>query len=111
MDASTDQGKSTGRMVIVSYRPRPGREPQLIQAVHDHLVRAEGLATDREPIVMRALDGTILEIFEWKSKQAIQEAHSNEAVRALWGRFEEACEYGTLGNLEDQRRCLPSSGR
>ena len=65
-----------------------------MQAVRDHLavLRSEGLATDRDPLVMRASDGTLLEIFEWRSRQAMQEAHSNEAVLELWSRFEEACE-------------------
>ena len=30
---------------------------------------------------MRAADGTIVEVFEWRSAEAIQQAHNNPAVR------------------------------
>lgn len=42
---------------------------------------------------MRSADGSILEVFEWKSQEAINNAHTNENVLELWKRFEEVCEY------------------
>jgi hypothetical protein len=41
---------------------------------------------------MRSADGTIIEIFEWVSQEAIAGAHSNSAVLALWKRFEAVAE-------------------
>ena len=92
-----------GRCVIVAYKPKPGKEPELRKAVEKHLavLRAEGLATDRAPFVMRAADGTILEVFEWRSAEAIQAAHTNPAVQALWGEFGAACDYVPLATLHE----------
>jgi hypothetical protein len=75
----------------------------LAELVRDHLppLRAEGLVTDREPIVMRAADGTIVEVFEWVSREAIAGAHKNPAVLDLWKRFEAACWYETPSNVPE----------
>lgn len=90
-------------IVIACYRPKPGREAELRQIVSEHvpLLRAEGLATERTPVVMRASDGTWLEIFEWKSAKAAEDAHSNPAVRELWSRFSEVSDFTTIGSLRE----------
>lgn len=92
-------------MVIVAYRPRPGREKQLLGLIKEHLLilRTEGLATDRASLAMRAADGTIIEVFEWKSAAAIDAAHKNTAVQALWAGFEEVCEYVPMANLAETK--------
>jgi quinol monooxygenase YgiN len=92
-----------GRVVIVAYMPREGREAELLDALRDHvpILRAEGLVTDLEPVFLRARDGTYLEIFEWASAEAIQAAHSNAAVQELWQRFAEASEYRSLASLSE----------
>ncbi|MFZ6013049.1 MAG: hypothetical protein ACOYXT_22090, partial [Bacteroidota bacterium] len=84
-----------GKVVIVVYKPKKGKENLLLDVVRDHLpvLRAQGLVTDRKPIVARAADGAIIEVFEWKSADAIDKAHSNPEVQRLWGRFSEACDY------------------
>jgi hypothetical protein len=89
--------------VIACYRPLPGKERELRVAVQDHIdvLRTEGLVTERQPIVMRAADGTIVEVFEWSSQQAIEAAHDNVAVLALWKRFESVCTYERLGQLAE----------
>ncbi len=94
-----------GRIVIAVYRPKPGQEAALMAAVSDHLkiLRQEGLVTDREPTVMRAEDGTVLEVFEWVSDAAVEAAHANPAVGALWARFEVACNYVRLADLHESQ--------
>jgi quinol monooxygenase YgiN len=94
---------SIPRIVIVAYHPKPGKEEILLAEVrdHHHLLRSEGLATDRHPIVMRAKDGTILEVFEWASPAAIEEAHSNPRVQAMWSRFAACCDYVPLNTLAE----------
>ena len=76
-----------GRIVIAAYRPKPGKAERLKELMHTHVsrLRDEGLATDRRSIVMEAVDGTIIEVFEWVSKEAIAAAHENPAVLAMWG--------------------------
>ena len=73
------------RIVIVGYRPKPGCDEALgaLMKTHVDRLRKEGLATDRKSIVMRADDGTFVEVFEWKSEEAMQSAHSNANVRQI----------------------------
>ena len=95
-----------GRVVIVAYTPKPGREAQLLAAVGRHLgvLRAEGLVTERAPYVLRAADGSVLEIFEWLSADAIQRAHHSPAVQALWAEFGAACDYTPLARLAETQQ-------
>jgi quinol monooxygenase YgiN len=92
-----------GRIVIVAYTPKAGKERALLTAVNKHLevLRAEQLVTDRPAWVMRASEGSVIEIFEWRSAEAIDQAHSNPAVQALWEEFAAACEYTPLRNLAE----------
>lgn len=92
-----------GRIVVVAYRPKPGRADDLVSLTAQHVavLRQQGLATDREPIVMQAADGTVVEVFEWASTDAIERAHSNEAVQALWGRYAEVCDYVPIAQLPE----------
>ena len=92
-----------GRFVIVAYAPKPGKDSALLDAVRKHLkvLQAEQLVTDRAAYVMRAADGTIVEVFEWRSADAIKQAHSNPAVQALWSEFGAACDYKPLNSLHE----------
>lgn len=89
------------RIVIVAYRPKPGKADVLLAEVRDHvhLLRSEGLATDRPATVMRARDGVIIEVFEWASPAAIASAHDNPRVQQMWGRFAACCDYVPLNTL------------
>ncbi len=92
-----------GRFVIVAYAPKPGMTDALLAAVRNHLqvLRAENLVTDRPAYVMRAADGTVVEIFEWQSNEAIEKAHSTPVVQALWAEFDAACDYRPLSGLAE----------
>jgi hypothetical protein len=92
-----------GSMVVACYKPRPGCEDALLALVHNHLppLRDQGLVTERAPVVMRAADGTIIEIFEWVSQDAIAGAHENPVVLELWKRFELVCTYDTPANIAE----------
>jgi hypothetical protein len=92
-----------GVIVIVAYRPFPGQEAALEALVAEHVptLRAAGLATARAPVVARAKDGTIVEVFEWVSEKAAELAHADEVVRALWERFDEVCDYVPIGELPE----------
>lgn len=95
-----------GRFVIAAYKPKPGREAALLVAVTKHaaVLRTEELITDRPVQAMRAADGTIVEVFEWQSAEAIERAHANPAVQALWAEFGAACEYLPLANLPEAQQ-------
>lgn len=92
-----------GRIVIVAYKPRPGRSAELrcLCAEHVPALRSEGLVTSRPAVLAEAADGTIVEVFEWASADAIGRAHSNPAVQRLWARFAEVCEAVPVGSVPE----------
>ena len=63
-----------------------------------------GLATDRLPTTLQAADGTLLEVFEWASAQAIQAAHAHPEVQAMWAEFDAACEHVALSQLPEAQQ-------
>ena len=92
-----------GRVVIACYRPKPGRAAELdvLMATHVSTLRSQGLATDRVPIMMRASDGTVIEVFEWRSADAIASAHTNPVVQEMWRTYGEVCDYVPLASLPE----------
>ena len=92
-----------GRFVIAAFRPKAGKVEALTAVVAKHwrVLQEQGLVTERARYAMQATDGTIIEVFEWKSPQSIEQAHSNPAVLALWTEFEAACEYAPLSSLQE----------
>lgn len=95
-----------GRFVIAVYRVKKGMEEDLLAVLRDHLtvLRREGLATEEPAHVLRGQDGVYLEMFEWKSPEAAAAADENEAVNALWPRFERVCEYRRLAHLPESHQ-------
>ena len=98
-----------GVIVIVAYRPKPGKEKELLELVRNRVptLKKEGLVTDRVPIIMRAKDGTIIEVSEWKSQAAIDAAHQNPNVHAMWQKFFAACEAVRLKSLAEAGEMFP----
>ena len=92
-----------GRIVITCYRPRPGAAEALLAIVREHvpMLQQLGLASARAPVLMKAGDGSLLEVFEWDSVEAIAQAHADPVVQALWQRFDAACEHATLAGLAE----------
>jgi quinol monooxygenase YgiN len=83
-----------GIVVIVAYRPKAGHEAELLDLVRSRVptLRKEDFVTDRVPVIVRAKDGTIIEVSEWKSQLAIEEAHKNPRVLAMWDKFFAVCD-------------------
>jgi quinol monooxygenase YgiN len=101
---NTSRESSGGpRVVIASFRPRSGQEAALLAVVREHVPTLQrlGLATTRASFVLRAADGTLIEVFEWVSGAAIDAAHRHPEVLAMWQRFEAACEYTSLKDLAE----------
>jgi quinol monooxygenase YgiN len=92
-----------GVIVIVAYRPKPGKEKETLELVQGRVptLRREGLVTDRVPTIMRARDGTIIEVSEWKSREAIDAAHKNPNVLAMWNKFFAVCDCIPLNTLPE----------
>ena len=92
-----------GVCVIVGYRPKRGKEAELLEVVRSRVptLAREGLVTARVPVIMRAKDGTIIEVSEWKSHEAIDAAHKNPNVLALWERFGAVCDCVPLNAIAE----------
>lgn len=91
--------------VIACYAPKPEKEQELLALVRGHIPYLKNLnmVTERPPLVLRNRQGTIIEAFEWRSPDALEEAHLNPDVQDLWKRFEEVCDYQTLDNLPEAK--------
>lgn len=102
-----------GVTVIAIFRAKPGQDDALLACLRDHLpvLRGQGLATDRPPVVLRARDGAVLEVFEWESEAAIDAAHANPEVLKLWERYAACCEPITLSDLAEARQMFPAFER
>lgn len=92
-----------GVMVIVAYRPKAGKAAALLRLarVHVDVLRGEGLATRRPAAAMRAADGTLLEVFEWRSAAAMAAAHSNPAVLRMWKKYAQVCDYVPVAHVAE----------
>ncbi|MEP6844660.1 MAG: hypothetical protein ABI861_01595 [Panacibacter sp.] len=91
------------RIVIAVYKPKEGKSAALQQLTRDHLsiLKQQDLVTNRASIMMQAKDGIIIEVFEWKSKAAIEQAHTNPEVLKMWSRYAQVCEYIPIAQLEE----------
>lgn len=87
--------------VVVVYSPKPGGEVTLEREVEAHAptLRRLGLATEAASLALRAADGSIVECFEWASREAMSQAHEHPDVQAMWGRFEACSSYVPLAAL------------
>jgi len=98
-----------GIIVITCFKPKEGKSEELLEVIKDHMpvLRRENLVTDKVCHVMKSNNGCIIEVFEWESQEAINEAHKNKNVLALWDRFEKVCEYVSLSELEETKGIFP----
>jgi hypothetical protein len=101
--------QSAKTVVIVAYRPKAGKEAELLQLTREHvpLLRAEGLATNHPVTACQAKDGTIVEVFEWEAG-GVERAHSNPAVLKLWERYASACDIVPLVSLPEASNMFAS---
>lgn len=100
-----ESSSEMGEISIVAYRPKPGKADELLALTREHhaILAEQGLVTARRPVIARAGNGTIIEVFEWESG-AIERAHSNPAVGELWKRYEAVCEYVPLVTLAESNQ-------
>ena len=92
-----------GVCAIVAYRPKPGKGDEVLALVRSRVpnLRKEDLVTDRQPVIMRSSDDTIIEVSEWKSREAIDAAQKNPDVLAMWNKFFAVCDCVPLNTLAE----------
>ena len=98
----TTTANHTATISIVAYRPKPGKAAELDALTREHVpyLQQQGLATDRTPVVAKAADGTVIEVFEWVPG-GIEKAHHHEGVQALWARYFAVCDFVPLKELPE----------
>jgi hypothetical protein len=98
-----------GNVVIATYRPKAGKDAELETLVRGHVARLRswGFATERQPVILRSKDGTLVEIFEWVSQEAVQQAHHHPEVHKMWAEFEELCTCESLRSVEETSEMFP----
>ncbi len=94
------------RIVIAAYRPKPGKAREQRHRVHRHraVLAEQALVTERSRIAVRGADGALVEVFEWRSAEAVELAHASPPVRAPWEAFAAACDHVPVG-------AVPVAGR
>ncbi|MDO3624896.1 hypothetical protein [Mucilaginibacter sp. BT774] len=91
------------RIVVACYQPKPGKAEGLKELMREHLstLKNQDLVTDSASIMMESKDGTIIEVFEWKSQAAIDQAHTNPAVLQMWGKHAVVCDYIPVAQIPE----------
>ena len=91
------------RIVIVAYEPLPGKKEALEELAKEHWSRLNhlGFVSSREPIIVQAANGSIVEVFGWKSKEAMNKAHGSPEIREMWEEYAKVCTYIPVGKLEE----------
>jgi hypothetical protein len=94
-----------GIIAIACYRPKAGNDRKLLSVVRKNrpLLLSLNLITDRPSILMRSEGGTLLEIFEWKSKAAKSKAHKNPDVMTLWNLMLELGDIVKLSSISETK--------
>ena len=90
------------RLSIVAYRPKPGKEEELMALTREHVpfLRSAGLATERPHVIATAGDGTVIEVFEW-AEGGLAKAHQHPDMRTLWERYAAVCDFVPLNTLPE----------
>lgn len=90
--------------VIAAYRPKPGKDQDLRKLMREHRrsLAEANLVTNRPPMILRARsDGTLVEIFEWASTKAADEAHKHASVREMWNKLASVADFIALSDIAE----------
>lgn len=98
-----------GILAFAMYKPHEGKEAELNDILKSHIptLKELGLITDREPVMLKAEDGTIIEVFEWASEEAVKMAHQHPAVGQLWGKMGPIATFPAMKDLPEAQKPFP----
>lgn len=104
---------SDTNVAIALYRPHEGKEQELHAIVKEHgpALKREGLITELPMLQLEAEDGTVIEIFEWKSEEAMRQAHASPVIWPIWERMMAVAEMTSLGSLKEAGQPFPNFKR
>lgn len=92
-------------IVFALYRPHAGRDAELRRLIAQHLpvLRRLELVTDRPAILVRARDGTYVEVFEWRTEESARLAHEHPEVAKVWEAMGAVADFPTLDSLGEAK--------
>ena len=95
--------ENKGSVVLCCYRPKPGKQAELLEVLRDHVqtLRMLGFAAGHARTLMTAADGTVIEIFQWDSEDASRKAHDHPEVRKIWKRIEDLAACVPIGTVAE----------
>ena len=96
-------------MAFASYKAKEGKEAELMKLVDKHLpaLRELGLVTDRSAYLAKSSNGTIIEVFEWVSMNAIGAAHQHPAISDIWEKMILIAEFPPMNTLPEGVKPFP----
>jgi len=99
----------SSKIVFAMYRPNAGKDGELRALIARHLpaLRNLGLVTSREPMLVRAKDGSYIDIFEWLSDDAALKAHEHPEIAEIWEQMGVAGGFGKLCHLSEANLEFP----
>jgi hypothetical protein len=82
-------------LALAAYRPRAGKEEALLRLLAEDLatLRRRGHVTARPAPVVRTEEGEFLVVLEWSTEHAVDDAHADPEVTAVWERKAKLAEY------------------
>lgn len=97
------------RIGFVLYRPRKGKEDELIKMIQTHFpfLRQEGFITERKVVGMKTKDGSIMVVFEWKTRESIGEAATNSVVQNIWMQVSKVSDFDKPGSIKEFHDMFP----
>lgn len=93
------------RVVFVLYRPHDGKDDDLRMLIAKHIptLRRLEMITDRPQVLVKSLNGTYIEIFEWKSAESASKAHEHPEVVSIWEAIAQIADFPALEHLEEAK--------
>ncbi len=97
------------QLTFVAYRPRPGKlsDLEILVKKHYQLLKSLDLVTSHEPFIGRASDGSLIEVFEWKSQAACFSAHEKKEVSHLWESMGAVADIISMRDLNETAKPFP----
>jgi hypothetical protein len=97
------------RIGFVLYRPRKGKEDELVKMIQTHfpLLRREGLITDRKAMGMKTNDGSIMVVFEWMTPESIEKAALHSGVQNIWMKVSKISDFDKPGSIAEFHDMFP----
>ncbi len=101
---------NTPLICISLYKPKPGKAKELEALVSRHMptLRELELVTDRPSTLARSDDGTLIEVFEWRSGDSIGKAHQHPKLARVWEAMGAIADFPSLGALPEANERFPN---